>query len=278
MSYLSLAVALLGAAAGGAAETRPADRAASPQTPTAMRPNMIGAYGPWLADRVLGDGPARLSFRRGNWTSIDQWRTAARKRVWECITAVDLGGVPVVRLEWQGEYDGLHAERLSWQLPCGSRTEAVFLKPKDAKGRLPAILGLHDHGGNKFLGWRKIARIDEPWSIQQKHQEQYYGGVAWANQLAKRGYAVLVHDTFPFASRRVRVEDVSPRIRGQGVDPEPTDTEAIDKYNQFARDHENIMEKSLLSAGTTWPGVYVVEDMRALDAFEWFDRHLGKSR
>src|SRR4051812_6153409 len=24
------------------------------------RPNMVGAYGPWLSEKVLGDGPARL--------------------------------------------------------------------------------------------------------------------------------------------------------------------------------------------------------------------------
>ena len=29
---------------------------------TPMRPNMTGSYGPWLADEVLGDGPARLVF------------------------------------------------------------------------------------------------------------------------------------------------------------------------------------------------------------------------
>ena len=28
-------------------------------------------------------------------------------------------------------------------------------------GRLPAVLGLHDHGGNKYFGWRKIAQISD---------------------------------------------------------------------------------------------------------------------
>jgi dienelactone hydrolase len=141
------------------------------------------------------------------------------------------------------------------------------LKPSGARGPLPGILALHDHGGNKYLGWRKITRTDDkPWAIQQKHQANYYGGVGWANEIAKRGYVVLVHDTFPFASRRVRVQDVPERIRAEGVDPSsPEDLEGIAKYNRFAGAHEHIMEKSLLSAGTTWPGVYVVEDQRALD-------------
>ena len=230
------------------------------------RPNMVGAYGAWLSEKVLGDGPARLSFRTGRWKSLDGWRDAARERAWERIAPVDLGGKPDVRVESTREFDGLHIERLSWQLPGGPRTEAVFLKPVGARGPMPAILALHDHGGNKFLGWRKIARIgDEPTEVVVAHQKEYYGGVAWANEVARRGYAVLVHDTFPFGSRRVRVADVSPKVREDGVDPGPDDAAGVKRYNTFARAHEDIMEKSLVSAGTTWPGVYVVEDQRALD-------------
>ncbi len=233
---------------------------------TVVRPNMTGAYGPWLADRVLGNGPARLSFRTGKWKNLDEWRKVARQRALERIAPVRMDKIGDVRIESQRIYDGLHIEQLSWQLEVGPRTEAVFLKPAASTGRLPGILALHDHGGNKFLGWRKITRVDEDtWSVQFRHQNEYYGGVAWANEIARRGYAVLVHDTFPFASRRVRVADVPERIRQGGVDPEPADEEGIRKYNAFAAAHEHIMEKSLISAGTTWPGVYLPEDQRALD-------------
>ena len=234
--------------------------------PTPMRPNMTGAYGPWLADQVLGPGPGRLSLRSGQFGQMNSWRTAARKRVTECMAPVDLGGIPEVQVDATTTYDGLEIQFLSWQLPMGPRTEAVFLKPAGAKGFLPGILALHDHGGMKYMGWRKIARTDDaPWKVQATHQEKYYGGLGWANEIAKRGYAVLVHDTFPFASRRVKVADVPDRIKRNGVDPEPADDAGIAKYNAFAGQHEHEMEKSLISAGTTWPGVYVPEDQRALD-------------
>ncbi len=233
---------------------------------TAPRVNQVGAYGPWLADQVLGEGPARLSFRTGKWKSVEEWREAARKRALECIAPVDLGGRPVVTVTGRTTYDGLEIEFLEWQLPAGPKTEAVLLKPAGAKGPLPGILALHDHGGNKFMGWRKIVRTDDkPWAIQEKHQAHYYGGVGWANEIAKRGYVVLVHDTFPFASRRVMVKDVPQRLHAGAVDPSPEDVEGVAKYNAFAGQHEHIMEKSLISAGTTWPGVYLVEDQRALD-------------
>ena len=35
----------------------------------------------------------------------------------------------------------------------------------------------------------------------------------YANELAKRGYAVLAHDAFAFGSRRVRQEEVAAAIR-----------------------------------------------------------------
>lgn len=251
---------------GGAWRTAVADDEKPDSEPTAVEPNMVGAYGPWLSEKVLGDGPARLSFRSGRFLSVDEWRAVARARVLECIAPVDQGGKPEVRVESTHEFDGLRIERLSWQLPGGPRTEAVFLKPAGAEGPLPAILGLHDHGGNKYWGWRKIVRVDDhPGDLLLAHQNEYYGGAAWANEIAKRGYAVLVHDTFPFAGRRVRVADVPNQIRENGVDPEPTDAEGIKRYNRFAAAHEDVMAKSLLSAGTTWPGVYVAEDQRALD-------------
>ena len=36
-------------------------------------------------------------------------------------------------------------------------------------------------------------------------------------------------------------------------------------YNRWAAQHETVMAKSLLCAGTTWPGVWLAEDRRALD-------------
>ena len=41
--------------------------------------------------------------------------------------------------------------------------------------------------------------------------------------------------------------------------------EEIARYNAFAAVHESVMAKSLFSAGTTWPGVFLAEDQAALD-------------
>ena len=89
--------------------------------------------------------------------------------------------------------------------------------------------------------------------------------MGWANELARRGFAVLVHDAFAFASRRVRVADVPPWSARISRRSTPTRRTEIKAYNEFAAEHEHLMAKSLFCAGTTWPGVFTAEDQRALD-------------
>lgn len=228
-------------------------------------PTVIGNYGEWARSLTSGKLPS-LSFRHPHITDLAGQKASARQRVRERLAIPDIGGTPTVTVHKQYEYDGLHIEELTWQLPYGRATEAVFLKPANASGPLPAVLAFHDHGGNKYYGSRKIVRLsdDLPVGIAE-HQETYYSGRAWANELAKRGYAVLVPDAFPFASRRVFISDVPEERRNGYKDPDPASAAQIAKYNEWASEHEHIMGKSLFSAGTTWPGVWLAEDIKALD-------------
>lgn len=225
---------------------------------------MLGACGPW-ASGLLTD-PPRLSFRRPEYRTRDAWQPEARTRYRDALLQPDTGGVPRAEVQHRFEFDGLDVEHMQWQLPYGPPTEALLLKPAGASGRLPAVLALHDHGGNKYFGTRKITRVSpSQHPMMVRHQAQYYEGAAWANALARRGYAVLVHDAFAFASRRMRAADLHPRIKGDLVEVAPESQEEIDRYNRFASEHEHTISKSLLSAGTTWPGVFTAEDQRALD-------------
>ena len=231
-------------------------------------PSIIGHYGPWAA--ALPSDPPQLSFRREEYNNIDAWRQKARQQVADYLGSPDVGTHPKATVHQKYTYDGLDIEELSWQLPYGRATQAVLLKPTGATEPLPGILGLHDHGGNKYFGLRKITRTGDQHPLMVPHQEKYYSGRAWANELAKRGFVVLVPDAFVFGSRRIHYEDVSdiPRL---GLDVEgKTDENSeqedyITAYNQWAGKHEHVLSKSLFCAGTTWPGVFLTEDQRALD-------------
>ncbi len=237
---------------------------ASNEKTTASEPNLIGAYGSWAAG--LANDPPNLSFRNQKWQDVEKWRPIARNRMVELLAQADSGGIPEVTVLEQFEYDGLHVERLSWQLPYGPRTEAIFLKPAGVKGPLPGVLALHDHSGNKYFGKRKVARTADDWHpMMLDHHQRMYEGQPWANALAKRGYAVLIPDIFPFGSRRVMLEDVPFKNREGIFTPNTESEEYIEEYNDWARDHESILAKSLFSAGTTWPAVFLADDQRALD-------------
>lgn len=226
--------------------------------------SLIGQYGSWANSLIEKELP-KFSFRRNEWTDIAKWKNAAKQRL------IDRLSIPVVKKTGSTtthiyEYDGLRIEELEWQLAYGRPTKAILLKPINTKGKLPGILAFHDHGGNKYLGVRKITRTSDivP-SFVAEHQQESYEGLAWANEIAKRGYVVLVPDAFPFASRRVMLQDVPEHLRNGLTDDDPENPEHIKAYNEWAAEHEHIMAKSLFSAGTTWPGVFFAEDRVALD-------------
>jgi len=225
---------------------------------------MIGAYGEWAAQAM--QDPARLSFRQPMFDNVGAWRPVARARFRELLLGPGGAATPVAAVQHHFEFDGLSIEHIQWQLPYGPPTEALVLKPAGATGKLPGIVGLHDHGGNKYFGLRKITRMSkDPHPAMLRHQEEYYGGAAWANELARRGYVVLVHDTFTFGSRRMRLADLPGNIRNNLVESNPEAEDEIKRYNQFAGNHEHLIAKSLFSAGMTWPGVFVFDDQRAVD-------------
>lgn len=228
--------------------------------------SMIGGYGEW-ASRLVPDPPA-LSFRREELAAdtIEEWRSDALAKTLELLAPPPPVAAPKVRVRESYEIDGLAFDELEWSLPYGPPTRGVFLRPAGQTGGLPGVLGLHDHSAMKYFGWEKIAAGRAPiHPILVEQRMRAYGGRSWANELAKRGFGVLVHDVFPFGSRRIAEREVPPEIRRDRTGRDPTSIEEIIEYNRWAADHESIVAKSLFSAGTTWPGLYLLEDRIALD-------------
>src|SRR5258708_8407228 len=227
--------------------------------------SVIGHYGVW-SNSFNNNRLPSFSYRNEEWTTVESWQKAAKQRLTERLAVPNIGGIPKVEVKKQYSYDGLHIEELTWQLPYGRAKEVMLVKRRDARGKLPGVLAFHDHSASKYFGWRKINRnSDQQHPMLKEHQQVEYSGLAWANEIAKRGYVVLVSDAFAFASRRVLVQDVPARMRKGLNDDNPENPENIKAYNDWAFDHEHVMAKSLFSAGTTWPGVFFAEDQKALD-------------
>lgn len=225
---------------------------------------MIGAYGPW-AETLLPKGPARLSLQQCPADQFAARRAQAKARALELIAPPAIH-VPRAQCLRQWEFDGLAIEEIAWAQPAGTPTVAWVLKPANVTGRLPGVLALHDHGRFKFFGKEKIAQTgDAVHPLVAQHRADAYEGLAWANELARSGYVVMVHDAFAFGSRRVRLADVPEDIHWGLRDDADESLAGITAYNDWAAEHEHVMAKSLFSAGTTWPGVFFAEDRVALD-------------
>jgi hypothetical protein len=131
----------------------------STQGEKTITPNMLGAYGEW-ATEALQD-PPRLSFRQPMFSDSRAWAAMARSQFRERLMQPGGTFTPIPAVLRQFEFDGLSIEHLEWQLPFGPPTEALFLKPLGSKGKMPGIVGLHDHGGQKYFGMRKITRTSK---------------------------------------------------------------------------------------------------------------------
>jgi dienelactone hydrolase len=177
-----------------------------------------------------------------------------------------------LRLERTWVKDGVAGEEVSWAVGFGPRTYAWALKPAGVVGRLPAVLGLHDHGGFKFVGKEKIADGPyEPPAYIRGWWRDAYGGRAWANELARQGFLVLVHDTFLWGSRRFDLDtmekavgrlpdaEVASLALGQDVPLE------VARYNATTSVHEHLVSKYCNLLGTTLAGVVSRDDRIALN-------------
>lgn len=177
---------------------------------------------------------------------------------------------------WQA--DGVDGVQLTWDVGFGAPAEAWLLRPSGESGTLPGIVALHCHGGMKYFGKEKIAdgpRGPEP--DVQAFRDECYDGRAYANDLARRGYAVLVHDVFGWGSRRSPVADMPGRseavarlVLAEAERAGRTLTES-QVYDIHAGPHEDAMAKTLGVLGTSWGGVVGREDLIAVDLLNRLD-------
>jgi len=167
--------------------------------------------------------------------------------------------------KWQG--NGLVGEEISWSVGYGPRTHAWLLYP-EGKGPFPGVVALHDHSGIKYFGKEKIA--EGPDGLVQSledFRDRQYGGRAFANALAREGFAVIVPDAFLWGSRRIPYEDLpeSERNMTDAVAAAWQLTTDIQKYNLATTFNEHTVAKTCSILGVSLPGIIGYEDRVAVE-------------
>lgn len=169
--------------------------------------------------------------------------------------------------------DGLDGAELSWDAGFGPRVRGRVLRPAGEPAPLPGALFLHCHGGVKSVGLDKLADGADGRPVHPlvgAARESLYGGRAPAEELARRGHHVLVHDGFGWGSRRSPLTALPARseavaelelavrtARGEEFDEARA-------YDVHAGAAEDAIAKALGVLGTSWAGMLAREDLLAL--------------
>ena len=168
--------------------------------------------------------------------------------------------------------DGVDIRRLRWSVGYGPDTTGWLLRPTGVAGDLPGVLGMHCHGGVRSIGGEQLVELAEGAQPRAAQLRQgWYSGRAPANELARQGFAVLVHDTFSWGSRRFDLSHPTPRLaatlgayaalwREQKLTPSPDE-----QFDLASGLHEDTLAKAAGVLGQTFAGAVLADDLVALD-------------
>lgn len=174
---------------------------------------------------------------------FDQWRTAAREVVMECMQ--NLPPAPtdfnIATLATEKRV-GYEARKIACNVSAWSRIPAYLLVP-EGEGPFPAIVMLHDHGAHFSIGKEKMVKPfavpasvladADDWAVRC-YDNQYTGDYFAAN-----GYVVLSIDALFWGERG----------RREGVD----------------YDIQQALAANLLQMGTSWGSIITMDDVRSVE-------------
>ncbi len=226
----------------------------------------VGQFYPWLQANAE-DQPPALSYLARDWDDREQWSSDGRAKMHELLAFNPLRGPLNPEVLETVARDGFTRYRVRYSVTANRETEAFLLIPEGLKKPAPAVVAIHDHGGFYYFGKEKITETENPPDILTRFIERSYGGRTYADELARRGFVVLVPDGFYFGSQRIDATAVNERFAGELRDSEPGETrdESIHRFNRFASSHETLVAKTIFTAGTTWPGILFQGDRASVD-------------
>ncbi|MCL6506499.1 MAG: hypothetical protein K6T59_05700 [Bryobacteraceae bacterium] len=205
-----------------------------------------------------------LEYARRGRLSHAEWRRQARAKIQEFLAyrpkpvGLDLRVHSVVPRE---AYD---IRIISFRGSAHYRIPAFLLVPR-GKGPFPGVTALHDHGGWFFHGKEKLVRMEGEHVALEEFRERYYGGRTYADELARRGFVVLVADAFYWGERRLQYRQPPPELDQRLAGLRPEQREYVLAVNAYLGERTAELNTWLGFAGTTWLGVVVHDDRRGVE-------------
>jgi dienelactone hydrolase len=232
---------------------------AAPQTPTAN--SDVGSLLPFIQSQAL-QGEFSLSYLQDRFRDVAAWRPQARGKLLELLHYSPPPCEPKSEIIERVDVGDYVRERIYFNTTPDLRVPAFLLIPKGVKFPAPAVVVLHDHGGFYFWGKEKSVEIADEHPVLRQFKQRYYAGNSIAAVLARQGYVTIVIDMFYWGERRMLLADDPADWR----DRPPTITpERIAAFNQRSSQNEQLVGRTIYSAGFTWSGVMFWDDIRTVD-------------
>jgi len=197
---------------------------------------------PVYADSLIKDLTYPLAWGNSPITDFDQWRQAARQKVFDCMLTPP--PQPAIREKGDGksekgemaatilyeeQRDGYRALKIEIPLSRYYTVPAYLLIP-DGPGPFPAVNALHDHGAHLFIGKEKMIRplaCEDSTVIKDADEwaQSLYEGQFVGDYLARNGYVVFSADAPMWGERgqkegprRERYDMIAGNMMMYGID------------------------------------------------------------
>jgi dienelactone hydrolase len=245
--------------------------AASETQPTAQAgPDLGNLYG--VVEWISRENAPALSFLEPRWSSLEAWKEQARPALHRHLSFDPEPAAVQSEVVAREERGSFRIETVRIRATPAYEIAAHVLVPPRRRGRLPAVVALHCHGGQYQWGSRKLISSPDDPPVLVEYRNTLYGR-PYAEELARRGFVVIVIDAFYFGARRLRAETLDPaaapadaREHFRALESAAEGTrEQIVARNRIAGAYETVVAKTLSAAGATWPGLLVWDDRRTVD-------------
>jgi dienelactone hydrolase len=232
----------------------------NPAQTTAPGPHLGNLY-PFV-QQLADHAPQTLSFLRPEHKDLKRWQRQVRAKVFEHLFYDPPTVAPQPQLIRRTDKGDYVEEYLTFQTAPDVRVPAYVLIPKRAKLPAPGLVALHSHDGVYLWGKEKLVENEREHPVLTEFKQRAYGGKSIAAELARQGYVVITTDMFYWGERRMILDDDPAALRERSLG---LTREEINAFNRRSSQNEQLVARSLFTAGVSWPGVVLRDDLRALD-------------
>ncbi len=229
----------------------------------AQAESIIGNLSPLITGIHASKGFPMDFAHRGD-KSVSEWQKSGREMVQSVLAYTPPAVSLDVTIHSVLKREGYEIRTISFAGSPYYRIPAYLLVP-EGKGPFPGVVALHDHGGWYFHGKEKLVAMPHDNVAIKQFRDQYYGGRAYAEELAQRGFVVLVADALYWGERRLQYRTNPKALEDRLAGLDSSETGYVDQMNAYLAERVQDMKTRMSFAGTTWGGIINYDDRRAVD-------------